>query len=1258
MRAIREPRLGQEGLHLGTRAARGALHEVREGGGGAPIVVAGPLARSGRDRRELRARAVVGERSHEAGAPGREVAAPGRERPEVVPRDALRRAARGVFTRDLLDLAGAPIGERSAGGEGARDGFGAPRLDRCDGERTGAREARRRAARRRDRDPRGERLHSERRRGRGVGEDQRRGGRRRPVDAAVGFERRKAHPSGDGIEAASAPAGTRHQLVRERRAGRIDRRQGRERARDALGVALRTRQVLGEAAVDIVEEGAHGAARDDPRIHLTARERSQCAFEGGRVARGEPALGEPRRGRGPPHGRERARGGFAARGITADLRHERHPDGEALGGARFGASAAQTDPHKRRPVAPRQGRAQERERLFAAHVGGDRAVLGRSEAAIVVGGKAVHTEREPLARDLGAHDLGPRRRHAPLRSRRLGGAAPHTRLHLGIHRERHGQTAEAIEPLQHIGEAAAVERQRHGARGEVIGVLALATGQVERQVAVAQGRLEQRGRPTRGLAAERCAPGRSDLGIDIAREERGEAEEVVLRSEHPHERFAHGEHGAVSCARDRSRAPHRERLGERRRDLGQVARREVRREPALRARAARRVFRSERTQRARDREVERDLCCPTIHAGNASEPVHSAACGHGEEGERNERREGVGHGPVECKRPGCPAIARARDRPRFRTSAPAWTGANAGIARARAKLDGAAAAHRCPNAGPQRGAELEGPAHFAQNPWMAIENPSEGLHALRFDNTFVRELPADPETALRRRTVEGACYSRVATRSPRAPRLVACSREVAALLGLDEATCRSEHFTRVFSGAELLPGMDPYAMCYGGHQFGHWARQLGDGRATNLGQVIGVDGARWTLQLKGAGPTPYSRSADGLAVLRSSVREFLCSEAMHHLGVPTTRALSLMTTGDRVVRDMFYDGNAEEEPGAIVCRVARSFTRFGNFELPASRGDVALLRRLAEYTLRFEFPELDVPPTGELAPEHIVRLYAEVAARTARMVAHWMRVGFVHGVMNTDNMSILGETIDYGPYGWLEGFEPGWTPNTTDAEGRRYAFGNQPAIAHWNLCRLGGALVPLVGDVAPIQAIADGFPAEFAAEHAAMLAQKLGLTRFDGERDAALVRELERVMQLAETDMTLFWRGLIEVDVHSEPADDAAAFAHLQRAFYVEQEVTEGVRSAWRAWLAAYRARARQDGSTAAERAARMRGANPLFVLRNYLAQVAIDAATQGDPTRVEELLDTLRRPYTEQPGREHLAAPRPEWARHRAGCSMLSCSS
>src|SRR6476660_1040455 len=244
------------------------------------------------------------------------------------------------------------------------------------------------------------------------------------------------------------------------------------------------------------------------------------------------------------------------------------------------------------------------------------------------------------------------------------------------------------------------------------------------------------------------------------------------------------------------------------------------------------------------------------------------------------------------------------------------------------------------------------------------------MQSLRFDNRFVRDLPADPQAGPRRRQVHGALYSRVESTPVSAPRLVAHSREVAALLVIDEAAIASPEFAQVFGGNALLEGMQPYAANYGGHQFGQWAGQLGDGRAITLGETINAAGERWELQLKGAGPTPYSRTADGRAVLRSSVREFLCSEAMHHLGIPTTRALSLVTTGDQVVRDMFYDGHPREETGAIVCRVAPSFIRFGNFELPASRGDVTLLRQLADFCIGRDFPELrgpsaDAPPYAE-----------------------------------------------------------------------------------------------------------------------------------------------------------------------------------------------------------------------------------------------------------------------------------------------------
>ncbi|NIR41269.1 MAG: YdiU family protein, partial [Actinobacteria bacterium] len=322
------------------------------------------------------------------------------------------------------------------------------------------------------------------------------------------------------------------------------------------------------------------------------------------------------------------------------------------------------------------------------------------------------------------------------------------------------------------------------------------------------------------------------------------------------------------------------------------------------------------------------------------------------------------------------------------------------------------------------------------------------LAELTWDNSFTRELPADPSTENRPRQVEGAAFSRVQPIATGAPELLAVSAEMLDAVGLPADVADDGDFVRAMTGNTVTADMDPHAACYGGHQFGNWAGQLGDGRAITLGEVVN-DRRRHTLQLKGAGPTPYSRSADGLAVLRCSVREFLCSEAMHHLGVPTTRALSLVLTGDKVLRDMFYDGRPALEPGAVVCRVAPSFIRFGNFEIFASRGDVDTLRTLADYTLRTHFPEL----VGDREPGPAVYgdWFAEVARRTADMIVHWLRVGFVHGVMNTDNMSILGLTIDYGPYGWLEDYDPSWTPNTTDRQFRRYRYGAQPHITQWNL---------------------------------------------------------------------------------------------------------------------------------------------------------------------------------------------------------------
>jgi len=519
------------------------------------------------------------------------------------------------------------------------------------------------------------------------------------------------------------------------------------------------------------------------------------------------------------------------------------------------------------------------------------------------------------------------------------------------------------------------------------------------------------------------------------------------------------------------------------------------------------------------------------------------------------------------------------------------------------------------------------------------------VRTLHFDNRWVHELPGDLAATSEPRQVRGAAWSTVAPTPVAAPRLLAWSAEVAASLDFTAGDLNSSELLAALSGNGTLPGMQTYSTCYGGHQFGHWAGQLGDGRAIGLGELINQRGERWELQLKGAGRTPYSRMADGRAVLRSSVREFLCSEAMHHLGIPTTRALSLVATGEAVLRDMFYDGNARTEPGAIVCRVSPTFTRFGHFEIFASRGEHALLAQLVEFTIDRDFPEIRSSGDARLS-----EWLTAVGARTARLIVEWMRVGFVHGVMNTDNMSIAGLTIDYGPYGWLENFDPGWTPNTTDATGRRYCYGRQAAIARWNLERLVQALAALKWPAGVLSEATDAFDAEYERRMPAMLAQKFGWAAWRPE-DAALVTEIFDLMQRAEVDMTEFFRALAGVDLS---APDASL---LSGAFY-RDALRDAEQGSLAGWLQRYALRGLADQLPEAERAARMNAVNPRFVLRNYLAQLAIDAAEQGDITLLETTLDVMRHPYEEQPGRESYAALRPDWARHKPGCSMLSCSS
>lgn len=528
------------------------------------------------------------------------------------------------------------------------------------------------------------------------------------------------------------------------------------------------------------------------------------------------------------------------------------------------------------------------------------------------------------------------------------------------------------------------------------------------------------------------------------------------------------------------------------------------------------------------------------------------------------------------------------------------------------------------------------------------------MKPLNFDNRFTRELPGDPITDNYTRQVSDCLWSAVQPTPVKNPQLLAYSPEVAHLLGLSAEDMHDPALIQTLGGNGTLDGMFTYATRYGGHQFGHWAGQLGDGRAIYLGELIHAN-QRYELQLKGVGETPYSRSADGRAVLRSSLREFLCSEAMHHLGVPTTRALSLVTTGEPVVRDMFYNGNPQFEPGAIVCRVSPSFTRFGHFEILASKQEFSLLKRLIGFTMDRDFTDW-WPSTGLTLDKSnpsqalIEAWFAEVCSRTATMIAHWMRVGFVHGVMNTDNMSILGLTIDYGPYGWIDNFDPGWTPNTTDAQGRRYCFGRQPDIARWNLERLAEALSTVLPDNIGLAEGIRLFDQIYIDALTTALSNKFGFDQWqDGDGD--LINEIFELMQRAEVDQTLFFRRLATLDIHHPQLDT------LADAFYTEhgrQHFGQDIQ----AWLGRYCQRVLASEISPDLRLQKMSAANPVYVLRNYLAQEAIDLATQGDNSRLQTLLDVLRHPYTEQAGMESFAQKRPDWARQKAGCSMLSCSS
>jgi uncharacterized protein YdiU (UPF0061 family) len=507
-----------------------------------------------------------------------------------------------------------------------------------------------------------------------------------------------------------------------------------------------------------------------------------------------------------------------------------------------------------------------------------------------------------------------------------------------------------------------------------------------------------------------------------------------------------------------------------------------------------------------------------------------------------------------------------------------------------------------------------------------------------FQNEFVDAFPGDHEPLNFTRKVENILYSEVKPTPVSNPELVAWSDRLGKSLGISKPNEADSVSLALLSGNQTLDSMKSYAARYGGHQFGNWAGQLGDGRAITLSEVLTPAG-KMEFQLKGAGPTPYSRRADGRAVLRSSVREFLCSEAMFFLGVPTTRALSLVRTGEEVVRDFFYDGNPKAEPGAIVCRVAPSFIRFGNFEILASNQEFGLLKGLTDQVIAEHFPN-----------HSYVDFLHSVAKRTAVMIAQWMKVGFVHGVMNTDNMSILGLTLDYGPYGWLEPYEPRWTPNTTDAEGRRYSFGNQPGIGLWNIARLAEALGPLIQDQSILEQSLDVFRETFGRIHTRIMSEKLGLLKPE-LGDEKWVAELFFLMEHSHADYTLFFRALS----HWNAASDIMPL--LLETFYRTQLSSE-IYERWMSWISHYASRLTAEARPTKERLTHMKSVNPKYVLRNYLAQNAIIAAEKGDYSLIDRLMRVLEKPYDDQPAEEDLAKKRPAWAENSPGSSTLSCSS
>ena len=486
------------------------------------------------------------------------------------------------------------------------------------------------------------------------------------------------------------------------------------------------------------------------------------------------------------------------------------------------------------------------------------------------------------------------------------------------------------------------------------------------------------------------------------------------------------------------------------------------------------------------------------------------------------------------------------------------------------------------------------------------------LEELSFDNTYAR-LPD--------------AFSAKLSPTPfsDSPYLVSFNPAAAKLIDLDPDEATRPEFAGVFGGSMLVSGMEPLAMLYAGHQFGVYVPQLGDGRAILLGEVKNERGERWDLHLKGAGMTPFSRDGDGRAVLRSTIREYLCSEAMHGLGIPTTRALCIVGSDHKIYRE-------QVETGAIVLRMAPSHVRFGTFEVFYYRKQHEQVKILADYVIANHYPHLvDVSNT-------YAEFFHEVMERTAKLIAQWQAVGWAHGVMNTDNMSILGLTLDYGPFGFIDDYDPGFICNHSDHNGR-YAFNQQPYIGLWNLSCLAQALLPIV-QKEELKTSLERYTPIHQAHYLKLMRDKLGLVGAQAD-DESLVNDLLVLLGESHVDYTNLFRAL--GDFRTAPGERNEGV----REYFVN-------RHAFDSWAARYRARLCEQAGTDEERRDRMKKVNPKYVLRNYLAQTAIEKAQQKDWSEIERLLTLLQNPYNDQPGMDAYAAPPPNWGKHLS----VSCSS